>query len=69
MLDVFLGLVRQWRVISFHKHVTHSRLSLIGVKLIDGVGGRVNIRSHEEPRSCEVRKWHKERRREGVCAV
>lgn len=44
----------------------HSGFTLIGVKLIDGVGGRVNIRSHEEAR-CEVHKLHKELRREGVC--
>lgn len=30
-------------MIWFHQHVTHSRFTLIGVKLIDGVGGRVNM--------------------------
>lgn len=53
MLNVFLRLVRQQKIISFHKHVTHSGFTLIGVKLIDGVGGQVNIWSHKKA-SCEV---------------
>lgn len=65
-LNVFLRLVRQQEIISFHKHVTHSGFTLIGVKLIDGVGGQVNMWSHKKA-SCEVHKLHKELQREGVC--
>lgn len=32
------------RTILFHKHVMCSGFTLIGVKLIDGVGGEVNMR-------------------------
>ncbi len=66
MLNAFLRLVRQCKIISFHKHVTRSGFTLIGVKLIDGVGGQVKKRSHKKA-SCEVHKLHKELQREGVC--
>lgn len=41
MLDILLRVVRQRKIISFHKHVTHSGFTLIGVKLIDEVGGQL----------------------------
>lgn len=37
MLDIILRPGRRWKIILFHKHVTHSGLTLIGVNLIDGV--------------------------------
>ena len=43
MLDIFLSVAKQQKIISFHKHVTRSRFTLIGVKLLDGVGGQVNM--------------------------
>ena len=66
MLNVILRLVRQWRIISFHKHVPRSSLTLIGVNLIDGVWGQVNIWSREEA-SCEVQELKSHRTR--LCAV
>lgn len=46
----------------------HSGFTLIGVKLIDGVGGQVNIRSQKTAR-CKEHKLHKGQQHEGVCHV
>lgn len=45
-------------MILFRKHVTHSRFTLIGVRLIDEVGGEV-ITWREKNASCEVHKLNK----------
>lgn len=64
---MFLRLVRKEKIILLRKHVTRSGFRLIGAKLIDGVGGQVNIRSHTRRQAVRVRKLHKELQHEGVC--
>lgn len=66
MHNILLGLAARQKVILFRKHVTRSRSTLIGVRLIDEVGGEVNI-WREQNLSCGVHKFNKKLQYEWGC--
>lgn len=57
MFTILLGPVRHWKIIWFRKHVTHSGFPPIGVRLIDEVGGQVNMWS-QRGECWEVHRLH-----------